>query len=106
MLPRLTIWIIVCVFILLFYKWTIARGNTIIRNWANQNNFELVHFERCFFTGAFSWLTTSRNQIVYFVRVRDCEKHERAGWVRCGSFLGGIIFSDEVEIKWKHSEDT
>ncbi len=98
----LAIAICLCVGILLLYKWTIARANAVLRSWARQNDFEIVHFERCFFTGAFSPLTTSGNQIVYFVRVRDQERHERSGWVRCGSF--GHPFGNQTVVKWKDTQ--
>jgi len=95
--------IVVCVGVLFFYKKTIGRANAILQNWARQNDFEIVHFERCFFAGAFSWLTTSANQVVYFVRVRDREHHERSGWVRCGSWSGFIFCSNQTEVKWDES---
>lgn len=63
-----------------------ARADKVLRHWATQNGFELLHFERCFFTGGFDPLRTGRSQIVYFVRVQDPQHHERAGWVRCGGF--------------------
>src|SRR5580658_6870631 len=81
-----------------------ARADTILWNWARKNGFELVHSERCFFTGGFNPLMTSRNQVVYFVKVRDQDQRERSGWVRCGSWAGFIFFSDEAEVKWKETQ--
>src|SRR5207245_1424683 len=100
----LAIAVVLCAGIVFLHRKTIARANTILQHWAMRNGFELFHSERCFFTGAFSWLTTSRNQIVYFVRVRDQEHHERSGWVRCGSWASFIFFSDEAEVKWRETQ--
>jgi len=77
------------------------RDETVLRKWAQREGFEIIAFKRAFFTGEFSWLTTSRGQRVFSVTVRDREGRERSGWVRCGSFLGGTIFSDAAEVKWK-----
>ncbi len=87
-----------------FYRLTTSRADSIVRKWAAKNGFELLRFERCFFTGGFGLFTTSRNQIVYSVRVCDGTGQERSGWLRCGSFLGGVFFGSEVaEIKWKEA---
>jgi hypothetical protein len=83
-------------------KLTIARADAIVRRWALENGFELLHFKRCFYKGGFSWLTTSRNQIVYEVQIRDPWKEERSGWLRCGNYFG-VIFSNEAEVRWKYS---
>ena|ERR1043165_4570215 len=94
--------VIVIVLILGFYRLTIWRANSIVRRWALENGFDLFHFKRCFFTGGFSWFTTSRNQIVYSILVRNRWNEERSGWLRCGNYFG-VIFSDEAEVKWNES---
>jgi hypothetical protein len=100
-LRSLAIGIALCIGVLALYWCVIARANRILRNWAAANNFELLYFKRCFFTGGFNPLTTSRNQIVYFVKVQDQEHHERSGWVRCGSFWHFIFLSNKAEVKWQ-----
>jgi hypothetical protein len=87
-----------------FYRLTLARAYSILRSWAELNGFELLQSERCGFSGSFSPLTTSANHIVYFVRVRDREKRERSGWVRCGSWASFIFFSKRAEVMWKDSQ--
>jgi len=86
-----------CATIYMFYRLGIRERDKTLRQWASDNHFELLHFERCFLTGGFSLLTTSRRQTVYFVRVRDHKSQERSGWVRVGGFWGG----EETEVKWK-----
>jgi hypothetical protein len=77
-----------------------SRGRSLLNRWAQENNFQILDFEmRTLSAGPFTW-TSSRNQIVYFVHVRDREGKERSGWVRCGSFWGGIL-SDKTEVRWK-----
>ncbi len=103
-LLALVIGVALCAGVVLFYRRAIARADTILQHWAARNGFEVLHSERCFASGAFSLFTTSRNQIVYFVRVRDREHHERSGWVRCGSFASFIFFSDEADVKWQEAQ--
>jgi hypothetical protein len=85
-----------------FYKLTIWRADSVVRQWALENGFELLHFKRCFFKGGFGWSPTSQNQIVYSVCVRDRWNEERSGWLRCGNYFG-VIFSNEAQVKWKES---
>jgi len=84
------------------FVWFFVRSKTLLQKWAAENGFQITHYERkwLFFTGPFKWWTTSRNQTVYFVRVRDRDGYERSGWVRCGSFFGGVLFSDKTEVRW------
>jgi hypothetical protein len=87
--------------VFVLFRFVNARAEKVLRHWAMENDLELLHFERCFFTGGFNPLTTSRSQIVYFVRVKDQKHHERAGWVRCGGFWDFMFISDKAEVKWK-----
>jgi hypothetical protein len=85
---------------------SILRGKAIVQKWAAANGFEIIRAELCLFTGGSGmWETpTSRNQIIYSVQVRDRDGLERSGWVRVGSFFGGIMFASKAaEVKWKHS---
>lgn len=79
-----------------------TRAGVILRNWAANNHFELVHSERCTGMGPFNPLTALYG-IVFLVRVRDQEKKERTGWVICGSFGEHIYFTDHAEVKWQES---
>jgi len=80
--------------------WSFSRGRALLNRWAQDNGFQILHSEmRTLCAGPFTW-TSSRNQMVYFVRVRDQEGRERSGWVRCGSFWLGI-WSDKTEVRWK-----
>jgi hypothetical protein len=80
--------------------WAFSRGRSLLNRWATDNGFQILHSEmRTLLVGPFT-LTSSRNQIVFFVRVRDRTGQERSGWVRCGSFWFGIS-SDKSEVEWK-----
>ena len=83
------------------------RARCILEDWANENGFKIV--ERrvrypALFAGPFKFWSTSRNQVVYRFRLRDGSGNEHSGWARCGSFWGGVLFSDKVEIRWDESE--
>jgi hypothetical protein len=80
----------------------IVRMRATLRAWANEGGFQIVGFKKKNLTnrGPFRWATNSPNQSIFHVRVRDREGKERTGWVRCGSYLGGMLFSKKVEVKW------
>lgn len=81
--------------------WKYSRAKHLLHSWAEQNGFEILHAERRILrTGPFQWWRTSREQIIYFVRVRDGNGRERSAWVRCGGFLGGVLLSNQTEVKW------
>jgi hypothetical protein len=97
---------VVCVVGIVTFWLATLRGKAIVQKWAAANDFEILRAEPCLFTGGSGmWQTpTSRNQIIYSVRVRDRAGQERSGWLRIGSFFGGIMFgSERAEVKWKHS---
>jgi hypothetical protein len=100
LLQKCAIILAVITIVLSFYKLTIWRANIILRRWALEKGFEVLRFERCFFTGGFGWFTTSRNQVVYSILIKDRWNEERSGWLRCGSYFGGVLFSNEAEVKW------
>jgi hypothetical protein len=80
--------------------WHCTRSRSILEQWAADNGFELLSSEnRTFFRGPF-FLTTSKNQTVYYVKVRDREGKVRQGWVRCGGLFLGLM-SDAAEVRWE-----
>ena len=80
----------------------LSRAKAILRAWAADGGFQILTFQKSYMigTGPFKWWTNSRGQIVYHVHVRDTEGRERSGWVRCGSYLGGVLFSKQAEVRW------
>ena len=76
------------------------RGLSILREWAANNHFELITYqERSAGGGPFKWWRNGRGQIIFSITVRDETGQERAGWVRCGSYLRGV-FVKKVEVQW------
>jgi|SRR5579883_1850067 len=82
----------------------LKRGRIVLEGWAAAQGYEVLQCESPFATGAFSFWTTSRGQVVYFVTLRDRVGRERSAWVRCGSFLGSVLSSDDIEVKWNDHE--
>ena len=73
----------------------IRRSQALLHGWAKEHGYEILDAEPRFFRrGPYGW--SSKNQVVYRVWVRDREGVERLGWVRCGSYWGGV-FDDKVE---------
>jgi len=78
----------------------ITRSRSILMKWAAWNGLQILSSKRAFWTGAFNPFTTARSQVVFWVRVRDGAGRDRSGWVRCGSFWGGLARS-QAEVKWE-----
>jgi hypothetical protein len=78
------------------------RSKVILQKWADDHGFQIARKEQrhMIFTGPFKFWTNGRNQTIYYVTVRDRNGHERSGWARCGSYLGGVFFSDKIEVIW------
>jgi hypothetical protein len=78
-----------------------SRSGAILQKWAKENGFEILWRKQKFLvTGPFKWWTNSRNQTIFHLGVRDQSGRERSAWVRCGSYIGGVIFSDQIEVRW------
>jgi hypothetical protein len=89
-------------FVVAGFWWFDRRSKIILQNWAEENGFQITQSRQRykFFTGPFKWWTNSRNQVIFFVKVRDRDGRERSGWIRCGNYSRGVFFSNEVEAKW------
>jgi hypothetical protein len=91
--------LLVVALVALSIGWHYSRSNALLHKWADENDFQLLGREyRNFFKGPFLW-TTARGQTVYRVTVRDRRGNTRTGWVRCGSWLFGLL-SDKAEVRW------
>ena len=79
----------------LYIYFLVTRSKHLLNKWAAENQFQLLHAEhRMFRKGPFLW--SSRQQVVYRVRVRGAQGREKEGWVRCGGWWSGV-FSDKIE---------
>ena len=91
--------IAVAVIVIFLINHTHTRSIDMIEQWASENGMEVVDAEsRLLGRGPF-FFTTSRGQTVYFVTFRK-DGQTRQAYVRCGSWLGGITFSDQVDVRW------
>jgi hypothetical protein len=79
-----------------------SRAKAILEAWAANEGHTLLSLDRCYFgTGPFNLWTNGRGQVVYHVRVRDRSGEARSGWVRCGGYFGGVLFSNRTEVRWE-----
>ncbi len=80
--------------------WSFSRSRSLLKQWADENDYEILDSEyRIFRKGPFFW-TSSRGQTVYYVKTRDKQGNMRSGWVRCGSWWWGLL-ADETEVRWE-----
>jgi hypothetical protein len=86
--------------ILAFVRSTRRRDMRILRQWAEENRFELLRVREKAFLEAtpFSYWTRQYQQI-YFVKIRAYDGQERSGWVRFGCLFGSWD-SEDVLPKW------
>ena len=74
----------------------------LLQRWAKERAFRIEHYERrTWRKGPYTWDVSPRGVRVYYVRGRDFEGRERAGWVRCSECWG----SDETEVSWDDKND-
>jgi hypothetical protein len=89
----------IAVMIVLTLVWHFGRSNSLLHQWASQNEYRIIRQEyRTFFKGPFFW-SSSKGQTVYYVVVEDSDGNRRRGWVRCGGWWFGLL-SDHVEVRW------
>lgn len=79
--------------------WHYSRAGRILEHWAQDNGYEILASEhRWFRRGPFFWWT-GKGQEVYYVTIRTPDGQLRQGWVRCGSWLLGVL-QDQAEVRW------
>jgi len=79
------------------------RSRDLLADWAGRNGLTLVEANWSFFWPASWWLTTSRNQTVYRITVRNYAGQMRTGWARCGGWFVGL-WSDNVDVYWDDAD--
>jgi hypothetical protein len=90
--------LLVLVLVICYVIWTYSRARAVLEQWAAINGCQILHSElRPLFTGPFFWRIFIK-QPVYYVRVRERDGRERAGWVRCCvRWSGGL---GTAEVRW------
>ncbi|MHC4743692.1 MAG: hypothetical protein ACYS8Z_17385 [Planctomycetota bacterium] len=79
--------------------WTFSRSREILEQWARENGHQLLESNfRWLRKGPF-FFTSSKNQMVYYVKVKTPNGQIKTGWVRCGSFFWGIL-KEKAEVRW------
>ncbi len=92
-------WVLPTIIVVAIIFLTNARADTILNNWALRNGYRVLSRNYAwFFKGPFFW-TSNRSQVVFRITAQDQSGNTRSGWVRCGSWWGGIL-SDDAEIRW------
>jgi hypothetical protein len=89
---------LVAVLVVFAIFWHFGRSNSLLHRWAAKNRYRIIRQEYRFFKGPYLW-TSTKGQTAYYVVVEDPDGNKRSGWVRCGSWLFGLL-SDNVEVRW------
>ena len=89
---------IVAIFAVLVW-WQHFRADEILQKWAQADALTLVSVQKRYLrTGPF-FMDQARGQFVFRIVVRDHPGAKRAGWIRVGSWLGGVL-SDKTKVIW------
>lgn len=88
--------LLVLLAVLTFYY---LRPLFILKQWADENQFELLRSERRKFLSGPFFFTLSHGRTVFRVTVRARDGKEYMGWVRCGGRLLDSIFN-KAEVRW------
>lgn len=92
--------LVVMAVVAIYVAWFFARSRSLLQRWAAANGYVILHAEaRNFRRGPLLW-ASSKNQAVYFVRVRDQAGQERSGWLLLGGYWSGL-FTSETQVKWE-----
>jgi hypothetical protein len=82
----------------LAWEWSRSRSRAIIDRWSKQHGYEVLSAAPRLWRGPFL-LRSGHGHTVYRVTVKDASGTARSGWVRCGSWLLGLV-SDEITVEW------
>jgi len=82
------------------YRWQYAKGEQMLRAWADRQHLRLLESEVANPPGTGPMdRNASNKQIVYRIRAADASGKVRSGTVRLGSAGTGVI-SDDVHVDW------
>ena len=85
----------------------IANARALLQEWADANDYKLLHASRAFVMPWGMWFSTSMYQVVYHVAVYDRSvKRIRSAWLRLGTYWTGSMNGDAIEVKWEHEDRT
>jgi hypothetical protein len=94
------IFVFVAIVLVSFYaRWHYRRADQILQNWAARNRVRILSSETRHLRRGPFWWSTSDSQVVLYVHVRDESGRERKGYLRLGSFMGGML-TDQVDVGW------
>jgi hypothetical protein len=83
----------------------ITNAKALLQEWAQANQFRILHSRLCIFMPWRLYFTTTRYQIVYQVSVYDESTHRvRAAWVRLGTRVWGVMEGDAVDVRWADAD--
>ena len=78
--------------------WQHSRADTILKRWALASGVEVLSAQKRYLrTGPF--LFQGKGRFIFRIVVRDAEGTRRAGWIRVGGWLAGLL-SDKTEVIW------
>ncbi len=80
------------------WAWSKARSSAMLHAWAEENGYTVVAQKYCHFWRGPFWFTTSNNQVVYRITLRDKTGFDWTGWARCGSWWWGLM-SNKVTVR-------
>ena len=87
------------VIVAVFVWWQHSRADEILHRWAREGGLTLVSAQKRYLRTGHCCMDHGRGQFVFRFVVRDHAGVERAGWLRVGSWIGGVL-SDNTKVIW------
>jgi hypothetical protein len=79
--------------------WRGNRARRMVDGWARKNGIRVLECNKpVLLRGPFTF-TTSKSQVVFRVMVELPDGRVAGAWLRCGSWLGGLL-SNEIAVRW------
>ncbi len=96
--------IVVAVILVVFPRVIFPRSRRILESWAAENDYGILSSELRWMRRGPFFITTSKNQVVYYVEVETSDGTVKRGWVRCGGWWRGV-FVDKAEVRWDEQKN-
>jgi len=80
-------------------RWQYSKADTLLKNWATQNNCKLIKKENANFGDGPLGRRGAKTHVKYRIKVEDGDGKTKTGIAYLGSENIGVL-SNEVKVKW------
>jgi hypothetical protein len=81
------------------YRWQYSTADTILENWARQNNYKVLDKQKANVGTGPEAVRAGNKQVMYRIVVEDQNGARRSGLAKIGNETTGTL-SDEIAVEW------